>query len=73
MKTFSGVLGACSVLLLLAAMGSAGIAKGWFDAGRPILGASWSVLLGLAVASGLLSAVLNRQSKKPASDSPSRD
>ena len=73
MRTISGILGATSLLLLLAAMGSAGIAMGWFNAENATIPPSSPILPGLAAASGVLSVILNHRSKKSASDPGTRD
>ena len=62
MKAISGILGALFFLLLLAAIGSAGIAMGWFDNAGGVW--PWPVFLGLALICAVLSVVAFRQSKK---------
>jgi hypothetical protein len=56
MKSISGILGASSLLLLLATAGSV-----MFPGKAP----DWMILLGLAVVCAVLSVITFRQSKKP--------
>lgn len=72
MRAISGILGALFLLLLVAAMGSAGIAMGWFGKAEMRNAPSWPILVGLAMVCAVLSVVAFRQSKKSADLSSTR-
>lgn len=73
MKAISAILGALVFLLLLAAIGSAGIAMGWFDNAGDASIWPWPVFVGLALICAVLSVVAFRQSKKSAANPSTRD